>query len=336
MESKPTEILSSLAAASFPLLVYDYGEQPNNSQIMLSVADGSSRTYQVPEMRKYMFMHTPCGLVLIVDNDSLQTSLWNPQTGEKITLPAMEKELPEYCQCLLSGTISSPHCLVLIYDLSEPELLFCQVKGGTTWFSQSYDVGLYELPATHPDSHLPPTKRTINGMAAVEGKFFFHKSRDVVGVFSFAHDPEPHFEMTTFYTPMPNFISDLSENVTMPYLLESSQELFLVCLFFHGCTLEEVGEVSAYKMDFSKQEWCKVTDIGDRVFLLGPGSFAASCCAMEHGLKRGCVYFAYDFLGDSNDYHIFDLMEGTHGLTVPTHDMPVLSGQPFWLVPVLP
>ncbi|TVU21648.1 hypothetical protein EJB05_31298, partial [Eragrostis curvula] len=298
MESKPTEDLSSsLSAASVKVLVYDHGEQPDNSQIMLSVADGSSRTFHVPEMRNYMFMPTSCGLVLLVDDtDSLQTSLWNPQTGEKIALPAMEKALPD----------------------------------------QSYVIGLHELPATHPDSHLPPTKITINGMAAVQGKFYFHKSRDVVGVLSFARDPEPHFEMAEFDAPMPSFVSHLPQKVIMPYLMESSGELFLVCLFFHGCTLEHVAEVNAYRMDFAKKEWCKVTDIGDKAFLLGPGSFAASCSAMEHGLKRGCVYFAYDFLGDSNDYHIFDLAEGTRELARPTQDMPVLSCKPFWLVPVVP
>lgn len=40
MESKPTDGLSALAA-SFPLLVYDHGEQT-----VLSVADSSSRTIQ--------------------------------------------------------------------------------------------------------------------------------------------------------------------------------------------------------------------------------------------------------------------------------------------------
>ena len=48
-------------------------------------------------------------------------------------------------------------------------------------------------------------------------------------------------------------------------------------------------------------------DIGDAAFLLGPGSFAASCSAAEHGLKNGCVYLA----DDNNDVHIFHLKEGT-------------------------
>jgi hypothetical protein len=125
MELKQTEIPSSLAAASFPLLVYEYGEQPDNSQIMFAVADGTSCAYQVSELSNYRCVETPSGLVLIVDTASLQSFLWNPQTGEKIALPAMDKALPEHCRCLLSDAISSPDCLVLVYDLAQPELLFC-------------------------------------------------------------------------------------------------------------------------------------------------------------------------------------------------------------------
>uniref|UniRef100_A0A0A8Z392 KIB1-4 beta-propeller domain-containing protein n=1 Tax=Arundo donax TaxID=35708 RepID=A0A0A8Z392_ARUDO len=171
-------------------------------------------------------------------------------------------------------------------------------------------------------------------MAAVQGKFYFRKSPGVVGVLSFAHDPEPHMEMATFDAPMPTFVGDAPQKVTMTYLLESSQQLFLVCLFFLGCSFEHIEEVGAYRMDFSKQEWCKVTDIGDRAFLLGDQSFAASCSALEHGLKTGCVYFVYDFFGDSNDFHIFDLLDGTRELAGPTQDIPLLARQPFWMVPV--
>ncbi|RLN23853.1 hypothetical protein C2845_PM07G00710 [Panicum miliaceum] len=224
MESTPAEDLSPLSsvASSFPLLVYDYdhGDPPDTYQTVLSVADGSMRTFQVPEMCSQACLETPCGLVLVADTVSPRCSLWNPQTGEKIALPAMDRALPVYLR--------------------------------------------------------------------------------------------------------------------RAYLLESCRELFLVCLFYRGCNFERIEEVAAYRMDFSKQEWCKVTDIGDRVFLLGPANFAASCSATEHGLKKGRVYFAYDFLGDSKKFHIFDLKEGTRELAAPTQDIPVLSREPFWMVPVVP
>ncbi|KAK3160435.1 hypothetical protein QOZ80_1BG0059420 [Eleusine coracana subsp. coracana] len=234
---------------------------------MFSVADGSSHTYQVPELSNYRCLETPRGLVLNVDTSSLQSFLWNPQTGEKLALPAMDKPLPERCQCLLSDTISSPDCLVLVSDLKQPQLLFCKVRGGSAWVSQSYDLGCYDLP----ESYSAPKKQLIGA------------------------------------------------------------RLVVVCLFMLGPNFERIEDVGAYRMDFSKQEWCKVTetDIGDRAFLLGPANFAASCSAMEPGLKRGCVYYSYEILG------VFDLLDDTCRIAGPTQDIPVLTRVPFWMVPVL-
>ncbi|RLM92817.1 hypothetical protein C2845_PM08G04470 [Panicum miliaceum] len=168
-------------------------------------------------------------------------------------------------------------------------------------------------------------------MVAVQGKFYyFMGTLDEVGVLSFARDPEPRMEMSSFGATTPRFDRYAATlGATMSYLLESPQELFLVCLFFLGCHFERVEEVAAYKMDFSKKEWCKVIDIGDRAFLLGPHSFAASCSAGEHGLKRGCVYFAFDFFGITNNFHIFDLREGTRELTGTDLDVPLPVGQMF-------
>ncbi|CAL4951810.1 unnamed protein product [Urochloa decumbens] len=344
MESKPTEDLGSLAAAaaSFPLLVYDHGEQPDNSQTVLSVADGSTRTYQLPEMANFKCLETPQGLVLMVDTASFHCSLWNPQTGEKTTLPAMDEAPPEHCRCLVADTGSScpewnPDSLVLVYDLSRPELLMCRIRGGADakWVRQTYDMGLYEVPGK------PTTERTIDYMAAVQGVFYYLDSppNKVGALFSFADDPEPCLELVTFEAELPEL--DWKEGVTLratkTYLLEHFKNLFLFCLFYKvvDSTLE-LEEVGAYMMDLTKKEWIKVDDIGDAAFLLGPGGFAASCPATEHGLKKGCVYHACDDMGDSNDYEIFDLKEGTREVTGPNQDIPVLSRKPFWLVPVHP
>lgn len=152
---------------------------------------------------------------------------------------------------MLSDTISSPECIVLVHNLTQPELTFCRDTGGSAWVSQAYDIGLYALP---PESDFPPTKKQITTMTAMKGKFYFTKSQDVLGVLSFAHDPEPHMELTSFDARTPILDSDAAQVVTVSYLLESSQELFLVCLFLLGCSLECIEEVSAYKMDFSKKE----------------------------------------------------------------------------------
>lgn len=86
MESKATtdDLPTSLAAASFPLLVYDHGEQPDNRHTMLSITDGSSRVYRVSELTNCRCLETPYGLVLVAgDTTSSQCYLWNPQTREK-------------------------------------------------------------------------------------------------------------------------------------------------------------------------------------------------------------------------------------------------------------
>ncbi|XP_066313783.1 uncharacterized protein [Miscanthus floridulus] len=344
MESKLTQDVGPLAAAasSFPLLVYDYehGNPPEISQTVLSVADGSMRTIRVPEMCDYTCLETQQGLMLMVDTASGSCWLWNPQTGEKTALPSMNGELPYQCRCLISDTTSSPpdsvsddvdppDSLVLVYDLTRPELLFCRIRGGAGWVKQSYDMGI-EVPATEKG---PTPSGVISDMAAVQGAFYYSESRDVIGaLFSFADDPEPRLELVTFDAPLPTLAVDAPQlKATKSYLLESSRELFLVCLFYISSSIERIEEVGAYVMDFSKKEWCKVTDIGDAAFLLGPGPgcFAASCSAAEHGLKSGCVYLA----DDNNDLHIFDLKQGTRELVRPTQDIPALSRVPFWLVP---
>ncbi|CAL4951828.1 unnamed protein product [Urochloa decumbens] len=350
---KPREDTSPLAAASFPLLVYDHGEQLDNSQIALSVADGSSRTYQLPEMRNSRCLETPQGLVLIIDNASFHCSLWNPQTGERTPLPAMEEAPPQYCRCLVSDTGSStppwvtdgaapPESLVLVCDLARPELLFCRIRGGGAWVRQPYDMGRYEIPG------FPPTVRTIHEMAVLMGMFFFlHPGEEAVGAlvsFAGGDDPEPrHLGFPGFDAPLPTLHrkeeAKKELTATKSYLLESNRELFLVRLMFvvGGTAMERIEEVGAYVMDFAEHRWRRVVGIGDAAFLLGPYGFAASCPAAEHGLKEGCVYFACDDLGDSNDVHVFDLKDGTRELVRPAQDMPVLSRKPFWLVPpVLP
>ncbi|KAJ1282439.1 hypothetical protein BS78_03G051900 [Paspalum vaginatum] len=264
----------------------------------------------------------------------------------------MDEPLPDHCRCLVSAAatgpspspgsswvpdgVPCPDSFVLVYDLARPTLRFCRIRGGdgARWVSQTYDLGLHEVPGKEP------TQRAIGDMAAVQGAFFYLESRDALGglVVSLADGPEPRLEPVTFHASLPKLARDAEQTVTKAYLLESDKRLFLVCLFFIGCTLERIEDVGAYVFDFTEEEWCRVSDIGDAAFLLGPGGFAASCPAARHGLKRGCVYFAWDFLGDGNDvdFHIFDLKEGTREVARPNQDIPALNIEPFWLVPVLP
>ncbi|OEL30277.1 hypothetical protein BAE44_0008703 [Dichanthelium oligosanthes] len=182
----------------------------------------------------------------------VQCWLWNPQTGEKMALPAMDEELPPYCRCLISDTSYSPpdwvsddvdlrpDSLVLVYNLTRPELLICRIRGGTAWVRQSYDMGLCEVPGE------APTERAAQCMAAVQGTFYFLKAPGVVGAFCcFAEDPEPCLKLATLDAPDPKIVSYAPQTPAMSYLLESSKELFRVCIFFLGCSLEHIEEMES-------------------------------------------------------------------------------------------
>ena len=71
MDPKAAGDLTSLAA-SFPLVVYDHGEQPDNYHTMLSVVDGSLHTCRIPELQNSTCLETPCGLVLVADDTTGQ------------------------------------------------------------------------------------------------------------------------------------------------------------------------------------------------------------------------------------------------------------------------
>nr|XP_025879579.1 uncharacterized protein LOC112938209 [Oryza sativa Japonica Group] len=79
------------------------------------------------------------------------------------------------------------------------------------------------------------------------------------------------------------------------YLVESLDELYMVCQMYDS-EMETIYDVTVYRMDFSKQQWCVAEDIGGRAFLTASCYFGASRSADEYGLEKDCVYaiFARD------------------------------------------
>lgn len=63
-------------------------------------------------------------------------------------------------------------------------------------------------------------------------------------------------------------------NMAKVYLVESDEELYMVRLLF-GYDFRTVYEVNVRKMDFSKQQWCRVHDLCGRAFLVSPSNFGA-------------------------------------------------------------
>jgi hypothetical protein len=61
--------------------------------------------------------------------------LWNPSTGDKLLLPDIREEehrFPESCRCLLShkDPTRPAGCVVMLFDLSTPDLWYCHVING--------------------------------------------------------------------------------------------------------------------------------------------------------------------------------------------------------------
>ena len=94
------------------------------------------------------------------------------------------------------------------------------------------------------------------------------------------------------------------------WLVESDDQLFLVCVCFVGFDAGNIGAVNVYRMDFSTEAWCRVHDIGVWGCCDALGEYrdmAASCPASPLGLKANRIYFMNNFLADDADLRIFDV-----------------------------
>ena len=118
------------------------------------------------------------------------------------------------------------------------------------------------------------------------------------------------------------------------WLVESDDQLFLVCVCFVGFDAGSIGAINAYRMDFSAEAWCRVHDIGDAVILLENTNMAASCPASPLGLKANQIYFMNNFVADDADLCIFDIEWEMKEITrVHQRDDLLLYRKPFWVLP---
>ncbi|KAL6594689.1 hypothetical protein ACP70R_048427 [Stipagrostis hirtigluma subsp. patula] len=60
------------------------------------------------------------GWVIELDTASSCTFLWRPEDGDQIALPAMDKNMPKNCKCLLSDERGgAASCVMMVLDLDE-------------------------------------------------------------------------------------------------------------------------------------------------------------------------------------------------------------------------
>ncbi|RCV23528.1 hypothetical protein SETIT_5G013300v2 [Setaria italica] len=224
---------------------------------------------------------TPQGWMLVMKSSPSPSSsssaaawLWNPRTGDKITLPDVEAGddddddgIPMYCKCLLTHKDAThPGCFVVLFDYKEPNMWYCKVvvdgdghRGG--WRRYTYDIGDYEVPPASP------TKDVISSVAAVQGELFFISSHEDMCAITFSStsstgddDDDPEFQY--FDVTMVDFPPGMCSGRT--WLVESDDQLFLVCVCFVGFDADNVGAIHFVQRLILDLLWWKVPSSSPR------------------------------------------------------------------------
>ncbi|KAF0927982.1 hypothetical protein E2562_037072 [Oryza meyeriana var. granulata] len=339
--------LSPLSA--LPFLLHDVGargycnvatavDDNDDPQTQFSVVTQSFLTTTMDVLRDHRCFETPQGWILSLHPASLRTFLWRPEDGKMIHLPAMEKDFPRSCKCLISGKArDDPDRVVVVLDLDEEEYWLCRVRGGKRWERHGYAITVYNAYGEPRDKHIA----RLNGVAAVGGKLYYEHSGRELGVVELDNrdgDGEPC--LTCVRVDMAEVDLPDERPLRSSYLVESRGELYLVVVFFHGFDAHSVDELAVYRMDFASlpAAWRRVGGIGgDRVFLLGGDSsgwscFGASCSAVEHRLRGNTIYLVNHVAIEENALHVFDMGRGTHVVQRPFHDFPRPLRPPFWMM----
>ncbi|KAF7063343.1 hypothetical protein CFC21_069869 [Triticum aestivum] len=276
---------------------------------------------------------TPHGWVLSCDPSTLATFLWSPQTTEKIDLPPLTpgQEIPLHSSCSLSGKPTAAGFTVVAVEPEKTAVWYCHVGGNASdrpgWVRYEYDVGSVTFPVVN-DRRIQG-KKFITRLTAVGGKFYFFKSHDELGVLEFSPAP--------LHSSVPVRAVERPPGTTCmaPSFVELGGELYLASAFLHydsGGATSVLG-CGVYKLDLAGKRWCKVSDIGDRAFLMCPLYFSGCCSATASGLRPNCVYWMG--LCDDDLLRVFDIdrNEGTHGVHDPCKDISGANRNAVWMLP---
>ncbi|OQU75901.1 hypothetical protein SORBI_3010G053700 [Sorghum bicolor] len=243
--------------------------------------------------------------------------------SSRIPLPHLPEDgLPSFCTCVLSDdpdlSVLGRSCLVLLIRTDNPIFWYCRIGDGSEWVRHEYDIGTQALRDLGEGCS---EKLLMMSIAACQGKFYFTGgSYGKLGVLEFS--PAPVFNSIAIPDPMEEVVGYQSET-----LVESRQELFMVSLL-SGMDRGVVYRVHVHRLDFSRQEWVEVDDIGGRAFLLSWWYFGASRSAGECGLKPNCVYTAYPL---NKGMMVFDVKGRT--MMMQDLDEAPMANQALWLLP---
>lgn len=228
-------------------------------------------------------------------------------------LPHLPQEnLSTYCTCLLSeypDPAQLNRCIVLLIETDAPIIWYCHI-GDSEWTRHEYDIGTLDLPDLGEGCS---EKIVISPVAACQ---YFNGCYKELCTLEFS--PAPVFGSIPILG-----ITASPKGYCKVFMVESKQELYMVCFL--------VDRITVHKMDFSKQEWCEVDDIGGQVFLLSSWYFGASRSADECGLEPNCVYMVYPW-----DKHLMIFALGSGTTKVHDVEKATASDQALWMLPTHP
>lgn len=281
-------------------------------------------------LRNKTICPTAKGFLLARDLGTMATFLFCPRDGDQIHLPPLEGlddgELM-HSHCVLSDEPSAAGCVVLLVEGGDNFLLWYCHPGDDKWVKHEYDVGTITLPDEYNGSKY--MKVPICPVAACQGKFYFNGGSDDLGVLEFSPDPAFSSMAVDYDSYQEEERKGGLDPGALVFLVESSDELYMVTLEFTAPCSREIGDWFLQKMDFSKQKWRDVGDLGGRTFLLSHFYFGASCSGGgESGLRQDCVYLVNQ---RKKEMLIIDVKEGTSEVC-RLEEAPQCS-KAFWLLP---
>uniref|UniRef100_A0A0E0IT98 KIB1-4 beta-propeller domain-containing protein n=1 Tax=Oryza nivara TaxID=4536 RepID=A0A0E0IT98_ORYNI len=159
------------------------------------------------------------------------------------------------CTALLYCKPTMPGCVVFLVEPVGTIIYLHVGEEDGEWTRHEYDIGTQPLdPPIDGKDH---EKVPICSIAAFQGKFYFNGDFESIGVLEFS--PEPTFSSITITDPIIGGLGVVG--MANVYLVESLDELYMVCQMYDS-DMETIYDVTVYRMDFLKQQWCVAEDIG--------------------------------------------------------------------------
>ncbi|TVU27501.1 hypothetical protein EJB05_30117, partial [Eragrostis curvula] len=202
---------------------------------------------------------TPQGWMLIIITKSSSLSspafLLNPLTGDKLPLPDVgdEHDIPQQCKCLLSHKDPKhPSCVIVLFHRTEPDMWCCRVVAGAAYGGwRRYTYNIAATTSCRRSTTILQPHGSSSASPRVKGRSTSPtQKKPWASSISPLTTIDPDFSY--FDVAMVDYPEGMNSGIN--WLIESQEDLFLVCVCFVGFDATNIGAVRAYKMDFSAEE----------------------------------------------------------------------------------